>query len=156
MKSLLRESAMELIQKPLAQGVTDHFSGLVDMQGFNNVMIVGICSSVGSTDITNLKAYESTTSTANTTSNGLTAISTGICNVSTTKGEENGLMRMDIVRPRKRYVGARLTRDAVVEWGGTLAIRYNAPRMVSTTKGSTDDLTTPVLFQPNTTGSTST
>jgi hypothetical protein len=155
-RNLSRETEMELIQKPLASGGSDPFSSLVDMQSHNSIMLIGICSSAGSTDVVNLKAYESTTSTATSTSDGLTALSTAEANLTTTAAQENGLLRMDIIRPRKRFVGAKLTRSAVVEWGGTLAIRYDSPRNVSSTKTSTDDLKTPALVMPNTTGSTST
>ena len=153
MRNFIRESARDLVQKTLAKGGTDVFSGKVDMQGWDNVTFVGVCSSAGSTDTVKLNAYESTTSTATSTSNGFTIVSGAT--VSTTAGEEDGLLTIEVVRPRKRYVASKVTRSAAVEYGGTLAIRTN-PRMVSTTKGSTDDLATPLLIMPNTTGSTST
>ena len=156
MQNLLRGTQMDLIQKPLAKGGTDVFSGLVDMQNFSEVTLVGILSSVGSTDIVNLKGYWSTTSTANSTSKGLTVISTANFQLSSTKGEEDGLLRMSLVHPRKRYVGCKLTRSATVEYAGTLAIRSGPVRFISSTKSSTDDLATPILYQPQTTGSTST
>ena len=57
MENLIRHTAMDLVQKPLAKGGTDVFSGKVDMQGYENVMFVGICSSINSTGKVKLRAY---------------------------------------------------------------------------------------------------
>ena len=154
MLNLLRNSVIDLVQKTLAKGGTDVFSGKVDMQGHQNVMFVGICSSVNSTGKFKLRAYGATSTTATSTSDGFKVTGSAL---TTTKGQADGLLKLDVVQPRQRYVAAKIDRlTAAGEYAGTVAIRYGAPRMESTTKGSTDDLQTPLLIQPHTTGSTST
>jgi hypothetical protein len=139
-----------------AKGGTDVWGPLVDMANYTECEFILIGATVGSTDTMNLKGYWSTTSTADSTSNGLTAISTGSFQVSTTANTGDGLVRMALTAPRKRYVTCKVTRSAACAYGGLLAIRSGPSRHVSSTMGSTSDLTTPILYQPQTTGSTST
>jgi hypothetical protein len=146
MRNFIRESKRTLVQQTLAKGGTDVFSGLVDMQGYDNVTLLGICSSANSTGTFKLNAYDSTTSTANTTSNGLTLI-TG-ATVTSTGGQEDGLLTIEIVRPQKRYVGSKITRSAAVEYAGTVAIQTGPVRRVTSTKQSTSDLQAPLLVMP--------
>ena len=97
-----------------------------------------------------------TSSTASSTSKGFKLVDSK-ATISTSKGEKDGLLRIDVVQPKYRYMASKVDRlSAASEYAGTLAIRYGAPRMQSSTKSSTDDLATPVLVQPQTTGSTST
>lgn len=156
MRNLLRETMVTLVQKPLAKGGTDVFSGKLDMTGWNGCQFVGICSTINSTGKVRLRAYESTSSTATSTSDGFSLVDSK-ATLTTTAGAADGLLRIDVIYPRQRYLASKVDRlSAASEYAGTLAIQYAAPRMISTTKTSTDDLKTPVLVQPQTTGSTST
>jgi len=154
MDNLLRNSLIDLVQKPLAKGGTDVFGGKVDMQGYQNVLLVGICSTINSTGKVRLRAYGCTSTTATSTSDGFRVIGSAR---TTTAGAADGLLKLDVIQPRQRYVAPKVDRlSAASEYSGTVAIRYGAPRFQSSTKGSTDDLQTPLLIQPHTTGSTST
>ena len=154
MLNLLRNSMIDLVQKTLAKGGTDVFSGKVDMQGYQNVLFVGIVSSVNSTGKIKLRAYGATSTTATSTSDGFKVIGSAL---TSSKGQADGLLKLDVVQPRQRYVASKVDRlSAAAEYAGTVAIRYGSARMESTTKASTDDLQTALLIQPHTTGSTST
>ncbi len=157
MRNLFRERVPNLLLGYTAKGGTDVFGALVDMANWQECEFILISATVGSTDKINVKGYESTTSTATSTSDGMTAISTGSFQVTSTANIGDGLIRLGISRPRKRYVTAKVTRSGACAYGGLLAIRSGpARRLTSTNIGSTNDVTTPVFFVPQTTGSTST
>lgn len=155
-RNLIRETLTTLSLKNLASGAGDPFGGVVDMQGWNGCLFTAINTSQASTAVTSLTAYMSTTSTATSTSDGFTIVdSTGaIVSGPVTAGgsTSKGILQLDIVAPQERYLAPRLTRGTAMTHGGILAQRYGSPRMVSSTKASTDALATAVLFQPQSTG----
>ena len=156
MRNLIRETAIDLVVNPQAAGVSDPFSQPVDMQGWDSVSFVCIVSSAGATDTVSMKAMGATTSTAASTTKSYAKLHASAATVSSSKSEDLGLLKLDIVRPIKRYAGVKITKGDTAILGGVLAIRYGGPRFASSTKGSTDDLAAPKIFMPNTTGSSST
>jgi hypothetical protein len=108
-----------LVQAPLASGGTDLASKYVDTQGAPNVLFTGLLGTAGSTDVCTLAAWgSSSTSSTGSALSGAT--------MSSSAGESDKLMILDVVRPLKRYIKTHLTRSAAVEYGGTYAQRYGA------------------------------
>lgn len=151
----LREHRVDLVANQAAAGASDPFTEAIDMANYDQIELVAIVSSAGATDTFSLKAMGATSSTATSTSKGFSKLHATAATVSSSKSEEHGLLRLQIIRPQKRYVGAKVIKGNTVVLGGVVAIR-SGPRMVSSTKTSTSDLAAPKLFMPNTTGSTST
>ncbi len=156
MRNMIRQTLTTYALKNVASGAGDPFTGAVDMSGWNGCMFTALNSSGASTGTITMTGYQSTTSTATSTSDGFTAISAASCVVAapiTTGGATaKGIVQLDIVSPQQRYVAARLTRTTATAHGGILAQRYQSPRLVSSTKASTDALATAVLYQPQSTG----
>jgi hypothetical protein len=157
MRNPFRERVPDLLLGYTAKGGTDVFGQLVDMANFQECEFILVNATAGSTDVINVKGYQSTTSTADSTSNGLTVISTGSFQTTSTANSGDGLIRLAISRPRQRYVTCKVTRSAACAYGGLLAIRSGPSRRItSTNMASTDDLRPAVFYVPQTTGSTST
>ncbi len=142
--NLSTEIAATGVQAPLASGGTDVASTYVDMQAFDGVLFTGYLGTAGSTDVAVLKAVGST-STASTG----TAI-TG-ATMTSTAGESDKLMILDIYRPRERFVKTKITRSAAVEYGGTIAQQYG-PAVKPTVHLATTLVSASVLVVPQTTG----
>jgi hypothetical protein len=154
-ENILRHTKVTEVHKGSTAAAGDPFTSKVDMAGWNGVRFIGCDTSTGNTTGGNtLAAYEATSSTVTSTSDGYTAISGGT--LSSTAGAGPGILQIDVALPKQRYVAAKITRTTAVVFGPVLAEQYGSPRMQSSTKGSTDDLATAVLVQPQSTGSTST
>ncbi len=154
MENLLRHTLATCLSWGSTSATSDPFTNKVDMVGWNGVKLTGFDTSTGNTTAGNkLTAYGATSSTATSTSDGFRIIGAAL---SSTKGTGKKLFEIDVIYPRQRYVAARITRSTAVIFGPVLAERYAAPRLISSTKTSTDTVGTPKLIQPQTTGSTST
>ena len=115
--NLSREIAVTGVQAPLASGGTDPASAYVDMQGFDGVMFTGYLGTAGSTDVSTLAAWgSSSTSSTGTAITGATMTSSA--------GESDKLFVLDIFRPRERFIKTHLTNSAAIEYGGTIAQQY--------------------------------
>ena len=141
---------IDLVQAPLASGGTDLWSTKVPMAGFDGCRFIGLLGTAGSTDIAQFRIYGSTSSTASSTSDGFT-LEAATANKSTTASKSDSLFDMDVYRPRSRYLSAKIQRSAAVEYGGTIAIRYNRIAQ-SSTRGSTTLAAAAVHVVPQTTG----
>lgn len=153
-RNLIRESKRTLIMKNLASGTSDPFGQALDMQGYNSVLFTAIQTS-GATTGNIMTGYNATSSTATSTSDGWTIISSSATITSPNQAGGStgkGILEMDIVHPQKRFVTAKLTRGTATAFGGILATQYGSPRMISSTKASTDALATAVLIHPQSTG----
>ncbi len=139
-----------MIQAPLASGGTDLFGTALDMQGYDGVRFLGLLGTAGSTDVAVLTAYGATSSTATSTSDGYTLLSTGSV-ITSSAGEDDKLYDINVFRPRSRFVTAKITRSAAVEYGGTIGIRYNRIAE-SSTRGSTTLVAAAVHIVPQSTG----
>lgn len=143
-RNLSRDLAFDMVQAPLASGGTDVASRFVDMQAFDGVVFTGYLGTAGSTDVATLKAVGST-------STGSTGTAITGATMTSTAGESDKMMVLDIFRPRQRYVKTKITRSAAVEYGGTGAYQY-AP-FVKPTVSRTAALVAAVdLTVPQTTG----
>ena|GEM_PF-3628287 len=131
-----------LVQAPLASGGTDLASTYVDMANFDTVVFRGILGTAGSTDVCTLAAWGSS-STASTGS----AISGAT--VTSTAGLDDREIKIEVSRPRQRYLKTHVTRSAAVEYGGTIATQYGA--RVEPVTDCTSTVLTPVLTVPQTT-----
>lgn len=141
--NLSKQVLTKLVQAPLASGGTDVASKYVDMQQFpGGVQFVGVLGTAGATDTCNLKVWLSA-STA-TTGHASTTLT-----ITSTAGESDKLMILDVVKPLARYVKTHVTRSAAVEYGGTIAQQYGARLMPVSTTGS-DLVSTPVVHAAST------
>lgn len=155
MQNILRHTKISCVSKGSTAAATDPFTAKVDMRGFNSVRFIGVDTSTGnSTGGNKMVLYDTTTSTATSTSDGFNKISGS--SIGSTALSGLGIFQIDCIRPRRRYVAARIYRSTAVVFGPVIAEQYGSMRMECSTKGSTDDLATAVLVQPQTTGSTST
>lgn len=117
MANLGKEVKQILIQAPLASGSSDPTSTVVDMQGFEGCLFTGLVGTVGSTDVATLKISESSSSGGSYNDlSGITA--------STTAGNSDTMLIIDVYKPKDRFLQATITRSGVVEYGGTVATQY--------------------------------
>jgi hypothetical protein len=131
-----------LVQAALASGGTDPASTYVDMANFDTVVFRGILGTAGSTDVCTLAAWGSS-------STGSTGTAISGATITSTAGKDDMLMKIEVSRPRTRYVKTHLTRSAAVEYGGTIATQYSG-RVEPVTDDATTVLTR-VLKVPQTT-----
>lgn len=118
MSQLIKNVQVSAVQAPLASGGTDPASTYVDMQAFEGVMFVGYLGTAGSTDVCTFRLWGSTSTSSTGAVMGAA--------VSSSAGEDDKLFLIDEYKPTKRYVKCHLTRSAAVEYGGTIAIQYEA------------------------------
>jgi hypothetical protein len=131
-----------LVQAPLATAA-DVASSYVDMANFDNVTFRGIIGTVGSTSSVTLAAWGS----SSTSSTG--AAISGASITSTASNSDKG-MKLEVSRPRQRYVKTHLTSNGTtVEYGGTFASQGSG-RVEPVTDDATTMLTR-VLTVPQTT-----
>lgn len=133
-KNLTTDTKVTMVQAPLASGGTDLASAYVDMQGFEGVMFVGILGTAGATDVATLAAWSSTAT-------GSTGTAISSATQTSTAGLDDKFFCIDVFRPRRRFVKTHITRSAVVEYGGTVAIQYN-PKVKPTVHASTTAVST--------------
>jgi len=142
-RNLSKEVFPKLVQAPLASGGTDLASKYVDMMNYpGGVTFIGILGTAGSTDVCTLQVWLSA-STA-TTGHASTTLT-----MTTTAGESDKLMILDVVKPIPRYVKTHFTRSAAVEYGGTVALAYGAHKQPVSSTG-TDLVSTPVTHAGST------
>jgi hypothetical protein len=132
-----------LIQAPLASGGSDPTSTIVDMQNFEGCMFTGIVGTAGSTDVTTLAISESSSSSGSWNAlSGITA--------STSAGESDVMLILDVYKPLDRFLRATLTRSDAVEYGGTLAQQYMPFKRPTTHDSSTLGATLVLGVSPTT------
>ena len=112
--NMSKNTLSNLVQAPLASGGTDVASSYVDMDGCEGVLFTGILGTAGSTDVATLAAWGS--SSTSSTGHALTGLT-----LTSTAGNSDKLMSLDVYRPLVRYVKTHITRSAAVEYGGTRA-----------------------------------
>ncbi len=105
-----------LVQAPIVSGGSDLASKYVDMATFDTVVFRGILGTgAGSTDMVTLAVWGATS----TSSTGAAIAS---ATLTSTNGDDDKLIKIEVSRPRKRYIKSHLTRTAGgVEWGGTIS-----------------------------------
>jgi hypothetical protein len=118
------------VQAPLASGGTDHASSYVDLKGFLGCQFVGYVGTAGATDTCKLQVWLSTSTSS--TGHASTALS-----MTSTAGDDDKLIVLDVYRPKRRYVKTHLTRSAAVEYGGTVAVKYGADDAPVSSTGAT-------------------
>jgi len=104
-----------LVQAPLTAAGTDPASSYVDMQNFDTVVFRGILGTVVSTGKITLAAWGSS-------STGSTGTAISGATITTTAGKSDAELKIEVSRPRDRYVKTHLTRStSSAEYGGTIA-----------------------------------
>lgn len=117
------------VQAPLATGAasTGLLSTVIDMSGFNGVLFTGYGGTVGGTTTTLTLAVFDSSST------GGTFAAIGGATISTTGGDSDKVLALDVYKPEKRFLKAKLTRAGInAEYGGTIAQQYEASNMATT------------------------
>ena len=139
--NLSANSKLTGVQAPIVTGAasTGLLSTVVDMSGFNGCSFTGYVGTVGGTTTTvTLAAFDSS-------STGGTFAAIGGATISSTGGDSDKIMELDIYKPEKRFIKARLVRAGVnCEYGGTVARQYE-PNNVPTTHSTGTLYQAPVL-----------
>lgn len=132
--NLSKNSKITMTQAPLASGGSDLPGDPIDMQHSEGVLFIGLLGTAGSTDICTLAAFSSTAA-------GGSYVALSSITQSSTKGNSDKFFALDVHKPLNRFVKAQLTRDAVVEYGGTVAVQYGM-RKAPHTHGTTTAVST--------------
>lgn len=99
-------------------------AAIVDLQGFDSVLLIAVVGSAAANAVTTLKAYCGDNSAL---SDGAYKDTNAAHKASSTTSDANKALVLDLVRPGCRYVRADVTRSgADVALSGIVAIRYNA------------------------------
>jgi hypothetical protein len=132
MNNLLNNVEFVVVEASASAGQTELTTDVIDMAGWHGVAFVAHLGDVSSGSVLGLVADHSDTgSSAWDDLAGPLAFTAGVSDA------DNKLLILDIVRPEKRYVRARLTRttaNAIV--GGIIAIKYGGTA-VPITQGAT-------------------
>ena len=141
---LVKNVKKTLVQAPLAVAAsTSRASAHVDMANFDGVEFTGTLGTYASTANAALKVQVSTSTTSWADLSGATA--------SSTASKADGLLIIDVPRPRQRYVRTFLTHTTTGgEYGGTVASQYGA-RKLPVSHASTTLAAAAVLTVPQTT-----
>lgn len=127
LKNLSKECCISLIMAPLVAGSSDPPSTTLDMAEYDGVLLLSVLGTVCSTGVVSLKAQTSPTSTTYTDLSGVT--------ISSSAGESDKILALDVQYPPHRYLRAVTTRATTsAEVGGVVALRYghrNLPVMQS-------------------------
>lgn len=136
MLSMLKDCLITRVSNAAVAGTTDIDTDVLDMTGYDGVMFVAALGDATSTSVLELHAYGNTASSISSP----TPVEITDDNVQYTAGAsdaDNKLLVLDVVRPSKRYIFARLridTANCVVD--GIIAIQYRS-RNRPVTQGST-------------------
>lgn len=130
---LTDEIKVTRVSNAVAAGTTDIEASSVNMAGWDGVVFVALFGTLTATQVTTLKAQQSSDDGVADGFSDLAGTATGPM----ADDDDNQVAMLDIVRPGKQYVRPvidRGTANAVVD--GILAIQYRA-RSVPTTQDAT-------------------
>lgn len=129
-ESLLKSTVVDKVLVATGAGFGDTLTGdIVDLQGYDSVMLVAILGDCAATAVATLKAY---CGDAAALGDGAYKTTTATVTADATSAD-NKLLVLDVVKPGKRYVRADLARaTANIVVDGMIAIRYNAKTLPTT------------------------
>ncbi len=142
--NLSSNSKLTGIQAPLltgsgSTGTPGTLSDSVDMSGFNGCLFTGFVGTVGGTTTTVTLAVFSSTAI------GGTYAAIGGASMTSTGGDSDQLMVIDVYKPQDRFLKAGLVRAGInAEYGGTIATQYE-PNEVPTVHSTTTLYEVPIL-----------
>ena len=114
-----------LIQNPLTSGGgSDPDSSIVDMQGYEGALFLGVVGTQDSTGVCTLKVSEDSSSGGSF--NDLSGMT-----VATSAGESDKLFLINVIKPNDRFLRATITRSAASEYGGTVVLQYGGHKLPS-------------------------
>ncbi|MGH8596256.1 MAG: hypothetical protein ACREXT_06330 [Gammaproteobacteria bacterium] len=119
-------------------------SSIVDMQGYDGVLFLAALGDVTLNSVLTLTAQQNVINSAT----GMAAIGNTVARTAGATDSDNGLLVLDVRKPRERYVRVSLTRtaaNAVVD--GIFALQYGAGNMPTTHDASV--LVTALLTSPS-------
>ena len=133
-KNLLNSVMVTRILAAVAAGQAASASDILDMEGFEGVLFIAKVGDVTNASVLTLEAQSDSVNSAD----NMERIGDPVTHTATDATEaDDGLLVLDVFKPRERYVRAVLTsatQDAVKD--GVIAIQYGA-RKVPITQGST-------------------
>lgn len=122
--NLLEDAKLVRIANSSAAATTEVVSSVVDLQGYDSVLLFAVLGDVTATSVLTLTAK---TNTANSTSSPApTSLASPATFTAGATNADNKIMAIDLQKVRDRYIFASLTRttaNAVVD--GIFAILYN-------------------------------
>ncbi len=143
LKSLLDEIRVTRVLNAVAAGTTDQNGTGLDMTGFDGVLFIAAFGTLTSTQVTSLKAQQSSDDGSVDGYSDLEGSAVGPL----ADGDGNKLLVLDVVAPTKQYVRPvidRGTANAVID--GLIAIQYRArskPTSQSSTVSASDRVVQP-------------
>ena len=129
MENLSKETKVTRVMNAVAAGTTDQTGSSVDMQGFEGVMFVAALGTLTATQVTELKAQQSSDDGSVDTFADLTGTKT----TAMSDDDDNQVIVLDIYKPVERYVRPILLREtanAVID--GIIAIQYRPKKKPTT------------------------
>ena len=142
--NLLEATKTTRVMNAVGAGSADENSDSVDMKDFESVMFVASIGTLTGTQITDMKAQQSSDDASADAFADLEGTQTDAM----ADSDSDQVIILDIVRPRERYVRAVLERgtaNAVID--GIVAIQYN-PRKLPTTQDATTVQTSLTVESP--------
>lgn len=123
-ESILKAGKIDRLINATAAGTGDTLNGdILDLQGFDSVLLISAVGDCAATAVGTLKAY---CGNAANLSDGAYKDTTATFTASASDAD-NKLLVLDVVRPGKRYVRADFVRaTANIPVDAVIAIRYNA------------------------------
>lgn len=141
--TLLNDVAIDRILVDTAAGQAATASDILDMAGFEGVLLIAKLGDVTDTSVVTLQAQQNTANSGT----GMATLSGSVTYTAGASDADNDLLVLDVYRPSERYVRALLTSaTANAVKNGVIAIRYGA-RKVPVTQGSTV-LSSATLIEP--------
>lgn len=130
---LIKNVRVDRIMNAVAAGTSDQTSSAVNLAGFDGVMFVALFGTLTSTQVTSIKAQQSSDDGSTDAYSDIE----GSASTALADGDGNKMLILDIYRPGKQYlklVVDRGTANAVID--GVIAIPYHAESK-PVTQGST-------------------
>lgn len=130
--NLSKNTKLILVKAGQATGTTQLGTSVIDMAGFNGVLIFG---SLATANVGNFaKAREGD---ASDMSDGA-----DLQDTKNTPANNGDSFEIDIYKPKKRYIDVQIIRGVTTITGDVYALLYDAPRKSPTSQGSTINLET--------------
>jgi hypothetical protein len=129
MFNLSKAGKITRVMNAVAAGITSQNSSSVDMLGFDGVMFIALFGALTATQVTSIKAQQSSDDGSTDAYDDLIGTLVGPL----ADADGNKILVLDIQRPQKRYVRCvvnRATANAVID--GVLAVQYRAAKMPTT------------------------
>ena len=131
--SLLHNVAIDRVLVDTAAGQAATATDILDMQGYEGVLLIAKLGDVTDTSVVTLQAQQNTANS----SSGMATLAGSVTFTAGASDADNDLLVLDVYRPRERYIrGLFTSATANAVKNGVIAIRYGA-RKLPVSQGAT-------------------